>query len=110
MAAQHFEFLRELRFRWYVASVGIACNQAQGFLLAATGDQDRIGLCQRCDRPIEVIRPGDCMFFEPGEDHWHGAAPDRFVTHSAMLEVDDAGNSVTWGEHVTNQEYSQQHG
>jgi quercetin dioxygenase-like cupin family protein len=69
-----------------------------------------IGLCQRCGGPIEVIRPGDCMFFEPGEDHWHGAAPDRFVTHPAMLEVDDAGNSVTWGEHVTNQEYSQQPG
>ena len=50
------------------------------------------------------------MFFDPGEDHWHGAAPNRFVTHAAMFEVDDAGNSVTWGEHVTNQEYSQQHG
>jgi len=65
-----------------------------------------IGLCQRCSGLIEVIRPGDCMFFELGNDHWHGAVPDHFVIHPAMLEVDDAGNSVTWGEHVTNQEYS----
>ncbi len=48
-------------------------------------------------------------FFEPGEDHRHGAAPDRFMTHLAMLQVDD-GNTVTWGEHVTDEEYSQQPG
>ena len=34
-----------------------------------------VGLAQRCGGPIEVIRPGDRVFFEPGEDHWHGAAP-----------------------------------
>jgi hypothetical protein len=33
-----------------------------------------IGLCQRGGGPIEVIRPGDRVYFEPGEDHWHGAA------------------------------------
>jgi quercetin dioxygenase-like cupin family protein len=60
-----------------------------------------VGLCQRRDGPFEVIRPGDRVFFEPGEDHWHGAAPTRFMTHLAMQEVDDQGNPVTWGEHVT---------
>ena len=40
------------------------------------------GLCQRRGGPIEVIRPGDRAFFEPGEDHWHGAAPTRFMTTS----------------------------
>jgi quercetin dioxygenase-like cupin family protein len=35
-----------------------------------------IGLCQRRGGPIEVIRPGDRVFFEPDEDHWHGAAPN----------------------------------
>ena len=54
---------------------------------------------------IEVIRPGDRVFFEPGEDHWHGAAPDRFMTHLAMQEVDDQGSAVTWGDHVTDEEY-----
>ena len=65
-----------------------------------------VGLCRRRGGPVEVIRPGDRVFFEPGEDHWHGAAPNRFMTHLAMLEVDDEGNSATWGEHVTDEEYN----
>lgn len=67
-----------------------------------------VGLCQRRGGPIEVIRPGDRVFFEPGEEHWHGATANRFMTHLAMLEVDDAGNSATWLEHVTDEEYGQQ--
>jgi len=64
-----------------------------------------VGRCQRRGEPIEAIRPGDRVFFEPGEEHWHGAAPNRFMTHLAMLDVDDAGNNATWGEHVTDEEY-----
>lgn len=67
-----------------------------------------VGLCQRRAGPIEVIRPGDSVFFEPGEEHWHGATATRFMTHLAMLEVDDRGNSATWLEHVTDEEYNQQ--
>ncbi|MDP9313678.1 MAG: cupin domain-containing protein [Chloroflexota bacterium] len=69
-----------------------------------------IGLCQWRGGPSEVIRPGDRVFFEPGEEHWHGAAPNRFMTHLAMLEVDDQGNAAIWGEHVTDDEYGQQPG
>lgn len=65
-----------------------------------------VGLAQRRRGPIEVIRPGDRVFFEPGEEHWHGAAPNRFMTHIAMLEVDDKGNSATWGDHVSDEEYA----
>jgi quercetin dioxygenase-like cupin family protein len=65
-----------------------------------------VGLCQRRDGPIEVIRAGDRVFFEPDEDHWHGAAPDRFMTHLAMQQVDEQGNPVVWGEHVTDEEYN----
>jgi quercetin dioxygenase-like cupin family protein len=65
-----------------------------------------VGLAQRRGGPIEVIRPGDRVFFEPGEDHWHGAAPNRFMTHIAMLEVDDEGHPATWGDHVTDDEYA----
>ena len=64
-----------------------------------------MGLCQRRGGPVEVMRPGDSVFFEPGEDHWHGAAPNRFMTHIAMQEADDSGSPVTWGEHVTDGEY-----
>ena len=63
------------------------------------------GLCRREGGPVEVIRPGDRVYFEPGENHWHGAAPDRFMTHLAMHEVDESGNAVTWGRHVTDEEY-----
>ena len=65
-----------------------------------------VGLAQRRGGPMEVIRPGDRVFFEPGEEHWHGAAPSRFMTHLAMLQVDDGGNSATWGDHVSDSEYA----
>jgi len=64
-----------------------------------------IGLAQRRGGLVEVIRPGDRVFFEPGEDHWHGAAPGRYMTHLAIAEADDAGNVVVWGEPVTDDEY-----
>ena len=69
-----------------------------------------VGVAQRRGGPIEVIRPGDRVLFEPGEEHWHGASANRFMTHLAMVEVDDEGNSATWNEHVTDEEYGQQPG
>ena len=65
-----------------------------------------VGLAQRRGSPIEVIRPGDRVFFEPGENHWHGAAPNRFMMHIAILEVDEEGNPATWGDHVSDEEYA----
>jgi quercetin dioxygenase-like cupin family protein len=64
-----------------------------------------LGLAQRRGGPVEELRPGDRVFFEPGEEHWHGAAPDRFMAHLAMLEVDEHGIPATWGDHVTDEEY-----
>jgi quercetin dioxygenase-like cupin family protein len=64
-----------------------------------------VGLAQRRGGQVEVIRPGDRVFFEPGEEHWHGAAPTRFMLHLALLQVDEEGNSATWGEHVSDEEY-----
>jgi quercetin dioxygenase-like cupin family protein len=64
-----------------------------------------VGLCQREGGPIELIRPGDRVFFEPGENHWHGAVPERFMAHLAMQQVDEHGSAVTWGEHVTDEQY-----
>ena len=63
------------------------------------------GLAQRRGGPFEIIRPGDRVFFEPGEEHWHGAAPNRFMAHMAMLQVDEEGNNATWLDHVTDEEY-----
>jgi quercetin dioxygenase-like cupin family protein len=65
-----------------------------------------IGLCRRRGGPVEVIRPGDRVFFAPGEDHWHGAAPDRFMVHLALNEVDEDHVAANWGEKVTDEEYA----
>jgi quercetin dioxygenase-like cupin family protein len=66
-----------------------------------------VGLCQLEGGPIEVIRPGDRVFFEPGENHWHGAAPTRLMTHIAMHLADESGSPVSWGRHVSDEEYAQ---
>jgi quercetin dioxygenase-like cupin family protein len=66
-----------------------------------------VGLCQRAGGPVEVIRPGDRVFFESGENHWHGAAPNRLMTHIAIQMADESGSPVTWGKHVSDEEYSQ---
>jgi quercetin dioxygenase-like cupin family protein len=64
-----------------------------------------VGRCQREGGPVEEIRPGDTVFFSAGENHWHGAAPNRFMVHVAIQEADDSGSPVTWGEHVTDEQY-----
>src|SRR5436190_16810471 len=65
-----------------------------------------VGLCQREGGPIEEIRPGDRVFFDPGENHWHGATPSRFMVHIAMQQNDESGSPVNWGEHVTDEQYA----
>jgi quercetin dioxygenase-like cupin family protein len=65
-----------------------------------------LGLCQREGGPVEMIRPGDRVFFEPGENHWHGATPTRFMTHIAIQQADETGSPVSWGRHVSDEEYA----
>ncbi len=64
-----------------------------------------LGRVQRERGPIEEIRAGDIVWFEPGEKHWHGAAPDCAMTHIAIAEMQD-GKAVTWMEKVTNEQYA----
>ena len=63
------------------------------------------GRVQREGGPIEEIRPGDVVWFPPGEKHWHGAAPTTSLTHIAIQEALD-GKVVDWMEHVTDEHYS----
>ena len=51
------------------------------------------------------IRPSDRVCFEPGENHWHGAAPSRFMAHMAIQQPDESGSPVNWCEHVTDEQY-----
>ncbi len=64
-----------------------------------------VGRCQREGGPVQEIGPGDRVFFEPGENHWHGAAPARFMVHVAMQEADESGSPVSWGEPVSDEQY-----
>ena len=63
------------------------------------------GRVQREHGAIEEIRPGDIVWFEPGEKHWHGASPTTAMTHIAIAEALD-GKAVEWMEKVTDEEYS----
>ncbi len=63
------------------------------------------GLAQREGGPIEEIRPGDVVWFPPGEKHWHGAATTTFMTHVAIQEQLD-GKTVEWLEKVSDEQYN----
>lgn len=63
------------------------------------------GLVQRWDGPIEEINPGDVVWFPPEEKHWHGAKPDKAMTHIAIQEQLN-GKAVDWLEKVSDEQYN----
>ena len=63
-----------------------------------------LGWAQKEGAPIEEIRPGDIVWFAPGEKHWHGASPTTAMTHLAIAEKLD-GKVVEWMEKVSEEEY-----
>ena len=69
-------------------------------LIVTTG----YGLVQREGGAVEEIRPGDVVWFDPAEKHWHGASPTTAMTHIAIQEALD-GKAVDWLEKVTDQQY-----
>jgi quercetin dioxygenase-like cupin family protein len=73
-------------------------SHAHGQTLHVT---DGVGLAQSRGGEVHVLRPGDVIWTPPGEEHWHGAAPDQFMVHSAIWE----GDETTWGDLVTDEEY-----
>jgi quercetin dioxygenase-like cupin family protein len=63
-----------------------------------------LGRAQREGGPTEEIRPGDVVWFAPGEKHWHGASPTAAMTHIAIQEALN-GSPVDWMEKVTDGQY-----
>lgn len=61
-------------------------------------------ICRRGEAPQE-INPGDTVWFEPGEEHWHGASPLTGMVHIAMQEADDTGSAATWLDKVEEADY-----
>jgi quercetin dioxygenase-like cupin family protein len=77
------------RTAWHSHSLGQTLHVTEGIGVVATRDE------------VLIMRPGDTVHTPPGEEHWHGALPDHFMSHLAIWEDDDA----TWGDHVTDQEF-----
>ena len=95
VSASSVHFTPGARTRWHTHPHGQTIWVTEG-----------VCLCQSRGGMVDVMRAGDRAFFEPGEEHWHGAPPNRFTTHLAVAEVDDQGNVATWGDPVTDDEYA----
>lgn len=89
----HVRFTPGARTAWHTHPKGQTLYVTDGIGRVATRDG------------VREIRPGDVVYIEPGEQHWHGASPDRFMAHVAIQEADEEGQVVTWLEHVTDEEY-----
>ncbi len=62
-----------------------------------------VALMQARGGPVIEVHPGQTVYTPPGEEHWHGASPDDFMEHLAMLEVGEVPDA--WGDHVSDTEY-----
>jgi quercetin dioxygenase-like cupin family protein len=81
------------RTAWHTHPLGQTLIVTSGF-----------GPVQRWGGPVEEIRPGDVVWFEPGEKHWHGASPTTAMSHVAIQEQLD-GKAVEWAEKVSDEQY-----
>jgi quercetin dioxygenase-like cupin family protein len=84
------------RNAWHSHALGqtLHVTEGQGLIQARGGD-------------VLEIRPGDTIYTPPGEWHWHGAAPDHFMTHIAMWEAVGDKPETEWADHVSDDEYHQ---
>lgn len=82
------------RTAWHSHPLGQALHVVSG-----------LGRVQLQGQPVREIRPGDTVWIEPGEVHWHGSAPGRTMVHLAMHLTDEAGVEVFWADKVTDEEY-----
>src|SRR5438477_5993009 len=89
----HVTFEPGARTAWHTHPLGQT-------LLVTSG----LGWVQRWDGPVEDIRPGDVVWFSPGEKHWHGATATTAMTHIAIQETLN-GKVVDWMEHVTDEQF-----
>ncbi len=93
VAAVSVTFEAGARTAWHTHPLGQTLIVTQG-----------LGLAQREGGAVEEIRPGDVVWFPPGEKHWHGAAPTAAMTHIAVQEALD-GKTVDWFEQVSDAQY-----
>lgn len=65
-----------------------------------------VGRVQKTGEGVVEVRPGDVIWFDPGERHWHGAAPHSAMSHLAVQRADATGRTAEWQEHVTDGDYA----
>jgi quercetin dioxygenase-like cupin family protein len=99
MKANRVSFEPGARTAWHTHPVGQALHVVAG-----------LGLVQLKGEPAQQIRPGDTVWIEADEVHWHGAAQGHTMVHLAIQETDAHGVDVVWLEHVTDEEYFGQTG
>jgi quercetin dioxygenase-like cupin family protein len=91
----HVTFEPSARTAWHTHPLGQT-------LIVTSG----LGRVQRWGGPIEEIHPGDVVWFEPGEKHWHGASPKTAMSHIAIQEALN-GSPVDWMEQVSDVQYGE---
>jgi quercetin dioxygenase-like cupin family protein len=89
----HVTFEPGARTAWHTHPLGQTLIVTSGF-----------GRVRREGGPVEEVRPGDVVWFAPGEKHWHGASPATAMSHIAIQEVSD-GKVVDWLKHVSDADY-----
>lgn len=94
--AAFVHFAPGARNAWHVHAVGQTLHVTEG-----------LGRVQARGGDVFEIRPGDTIHTPPGEWHWHGAAPDHFMTHLSVFEAPAEGPESEWGEQVSDAEYTQ---
>jgi quercetin dioxygenase-like cupin family protein len=94
LKANRVSFEPGARTAWHTHPMGQALHVVAG-----------LGRVQLKGQPPQEIGPGDTVWIEAGEVHWHGAAAGHTMVHLAMQEADERGIDVVWLEHVTDAEY-----
>ena len=94
MACGCVHFTPGARTAWHSHAVGQTLYITEGIALLGTRDGKVI-----------VARPGQVVYTPPGEEHWHGAAPENFMVHIALYEGTADGDGATWLEHVADEQY-----
>lgn len=94
MRVNSVRFTPGARTAWHSRALGQTRRVTEG-----------LGRAQARGGAVITIRPGDTMYTPPGEWHWHGAAPDNFMSHLAIWEAPEIGAKSEWGELISDEEY-----
>lgn len=95
MIVSKVRFMPGARTAWHSHALGQTLHVTEGLALMGTRNGTVI-----------AVSPGQTVYTPPGEEHWHGAAPDHYMEHLAMLENgDDPATTTIWLEHVTDEDY-----